>query len=151
MPKGNPAEGSEEQSLIDTAAQIRSGAARLARRLRAERSPGALSANKVGVLSRLHRHGPATPGEVAAADRQQPQSLTRAFAELEQDGLISRTPDERDRRQSLLALTPAGRQVLLADLAERDAWLASALTDLSETEREVLRLAGRLMDQICDR
>ncbi|MFF4750066.1 MarR family winged helix-turn-helix transcriptional regulator [Streptomyces sp. NPDC002514] len=88
---------------------------------------------------------------VEQGERQQPQSLTRTFAELEQDGLISRTPDERDRRQSLLALTPAGRQVLLADFAERDAWLASALTDLSETEREVLRLAGRLMDQICDR
>jgi len=136
--------------MLDAATEIRRGATRLARRLRAERSAGALSANKIGVLSHLHHHGRATPGEIAAAERQQPQSLTRVFAELEDDGLITRTPDDRDRRQTVLALTPAGKAALQADMAERDAWLASVLNDLTETEREVLRLAGRLMNRICD-
>ncbi|MFF3562413.1 MarR family winged helix-turn-helix transcriptional regulator [Streptomyces sp. NPDC002574] len=145
-----PGQREEPPPFLGAASEIRRGASRLARRLRAERSPGALSANKVGVLGHLYRRGPATPGDVAAADRQQPQSLTRVFAELERDGLISRTAAEHDRRQTLLALTPAGHAALLADVAERDAWLASALAGLSETEREVLRLAGRLMDRLCD-
>ncbi|MFJ4845746.1 MULTISPECIES: MarR family winged helix-turn-helix transcriptional regulator [unclassified Streptomyces] len=147
---GEPGRSEEPQPFLGAAAEIRRGATRLSRRLRAERSPGALSANKVGVLGHLYRHGPATPGAVAGADRQQPQSLTRVFTELERDGLITRAPAEHDRRQALLALTPAGHAALLADVAERDAWLASALAGLSETEREVLRLAGRLMDRLCD-
>jgi hypothetical protein len=40
--------------------------------------------------------------------------------------------------------------VLLADMAERDRWLAGALGTLSETEVGVLRLAGRLMDRLAD-
>ena len=35
-------------------------------------------------------------------------------------------------------------------MAERDAWLALALAELTETEREVLRLAGQLMDGLAD-
>jgi hypothetical protein len=33
-------------------------------------------------------------------------------------------------------------------MAERDAWLASAMAGLSDTERQVLRLAGALMDRL---
>lgn len=87
---------------------------------------------------------------MAAADHQQPQSLTRVFAELERDGLLRRVPGERDRRQSVLHLTAAGRTELSRDMAGRDAWLAEALGALSETEREVLRLAARLMDRLAD-
>ncbi|WP_433170016.1 MarR family winged helix-turn-helix transcriptional regulator [Actinoallomurus sp. CA-150999] len=140
----------EEAELLDGAAQVRQGMIRLGRRLRAERSPEALSVNKLGVLSHLHRHGPATAGELAAAEHQRPQSLTRVFAELEQAGLVTRIRDERDRRQSVLAITPEGTAALAGDMAERDAWLASAMAGLSPTERQVLRLAGALMDRLAD-
>jgi hypothetical protein len=50
----------------------------------------------------------------------------------------------------LLSLTRTGVEVLLADMAERDRWLADALGTLSETEVEVLRLAGLLMDRLAD-
>src|SRR5258707_890491 len=130
-------------SLVETAAEIRRGVNRLGRRLRAERSPEALSVNKLSVLSHLYRHGPTTPGRLAAAEHQRPQSLTRVFAELEQAGLILRSDGPQDRRQSVLTLTHAGLRALADDMAERDAWLAAALADLSETERDVLRIAGR--------
>ncbi|WP_329122986.1 MarR family winged helix-turn-helix transcriptional regulator [Streptomyces sp. NBC_01465] len=129
---------------------IRRGAIRLARRLRAERPADALSVGKVGVLGHLHRHGPSTPGDIAAAEHQQPQSLTRIFAELERDGLIVRSPSERDRRRVLLELTRDGLVVLVGDMAARDAWLEGAIAGLSETEREVLRLAGALMERIAE-
>jgi DNA-binding MarR family transcriptional regulator len=50
----------------------------------------------------------------------------------------------------VLTLTEDGRRALERDMAERDAWLATALGTLSETEREVLRLAGALMDRLAD-
>ncbi|HEY3953362.1 MAG TPA: MarR family transcriptional regulator [Streptosporangiaceae bacterium] len=132
------------------ATEIRQGVTRLSRRLRSERPSGGLSSSKLSVLSYLLRSSPATAGEAAAADHQQPQSLTRVLAELERDRLITRTRDEQDRRQSLLTITEAGRQALRRDMAQRDDWLASALTGLTETERELLRLAARLMDRIAD-
>ena len=138
------------RSFTESAAEIRQGATRLAQRLRAERSSGALSINKLSVLSHLYRHGPTTPGELAAAEHQQPQSLTRVFAELEHDGLVSRARGTRDRRQSVIDITAAGLDALARDMAERDAWLASAIAELTETERQVLRLAGSLMDRIAD-
>lgn len=142
----------EKQSagLLEAAAEIRQGATRLAQRLRAERVPEALSINKLSVLSHLHRHGPTTPGELAVAEHQHPQSLTRVFAELERDGMMFRSSGERDRRQSLIAITTAGRQALARDMAERDLWLASAIAELTETERQLLRLAARLMDRVAD-
>jgi DNA-binding MarR family transcriptional regulator len=39
------------------------------------------------------------PGELAAAERLQPQSLTRALARLKRDGLVAREPDREDRRR----------------------------------------------------
>lgn len=89
-------------------------------------------------------------GALAAADRQQPQSLTRVFAELQRDGLINRTRDDRDGRQQVLEITEAGREALARDMAQRDAWLDIALTGLNETERQVLLLAARLMDRLAD-
>lgn len=135
---------------LSHAAQVRRGIVRLNRRLRQERGDGGLSPNQLGVLGHLRRCGPATPGEIAAAERQRPQSLTRVFAELEADGLITRGPGTEDRRQSVLTLTVDGRRALERDMAERDAWLAAALGTLSETEREVVRLAGALMEQLAD-
>jgi DNA-binding MarR family transcriptional regulator len=102
------------------------------------------------VLGHLHRHGSTTPGEVAAALRQRPQSLTRVFAELEADGPVAREAGTVDRRQSVLSVTVSGRLALERDMAERDSWLAGALASLSPTERGVLELAAELMERVAD-
>jgi DNA-binding MarR family transcriptional regulator len=132
----------------ETAELTRGAVARLARRLRVERPADALSSNKVGVLSQLHRLGPSSPGEIATAEHQQPQSLTRVFAELESDGLVRRKPNEADRRGAVLELTSAGTTVLRQDMAHRDAWLTSALDSLTDLEVEVLRLAAGIIDRL---
>ncbi|MFF4566413.1 MarR family winged helix-turn-helix transcriptional regulator [Streptomyces sp. NPDC001435] len=135
---------------LSEAARIRRGVVRLNRRLRQERGDGSLSPNQLAVLGHLHRHGSATPGEIAAAERQRPQSLTRVFAELETEGLIAREPGTEDRRRSVLTLTAQGRRALERDMADRDAWLATALASLGETERGVLALAGALLERLAD-
>lgn len=150
-PASNPSsDPSSDPDLLAVAAALRQGTTRLARRVRTVRPAGALSTNKISVLSHLHRRGPSTPGEVAASDRQQPQSLTRVFAELEREGLVARVAAPADRRQSIITITEAGARALEEDVAERDSWLAAALAALSETEREVLRLAAFLMDRLAD-
>lgn len=135
---------------LSSAARVRRGVVRLNRRLRQERGAGSLSPNQLEVLGHLRRHGSATPGEVAAAQRQRPQSLTRVFAELEAEGLVARATGTADRRRSVLSLTDAGRRALERDMAERDAWLARALGGLSATERGVLELAAELMERVAD-
>jgi DNA-binding MarR family transcriptional regulator len=132
----------------EVATELRRGAMHLVRRLRGERPAGALSGNKLTVLSHLYRLGPSTPGQIAGAEHQQPQSLTRVFAELELAGLITRTRGEQDRREMVLSLTEPGRAALVDDMRGRDAWLAAALAELSETELGVLRLAAGLMDRV---
>jgi DNA-binding MarR family transcriptional regulator len=132
----------------ETAELTRGAVARLARRLRAERPADSLSSNKVGVLSHLHRHGPSSPGEIAAAEHQQPQSLTRVFAELESEGLVRRTPNAADRRGAVLELTRTGMMMLRQDMAHRDAWLTGALDGLTDLEVEVLRLAAGIIDRL---
>jgi DNA-binding MarR family transcriptional regulator len=136
--------------LTAIAVALRRGTTGLGRRLRAERSSAALSSNKLAVLGHLHRRGPLSPGTITAAERQQPQSMTRVFAELERAGLITRTTSPDDRRAAVLALTEQGRGALVADMAERDAWLAEALADLTPAEVRLLRIAGELMEQLAD-
>jgi len=140
-----PSEFAPSSELV---AQVRRGTTRLARRLRLERPADSLASTKVVVLAHLHRWGAATPGELAAAERMQPQSLTRVFADLEAEGMLTRERDGRDRRQYVLEITDAGRRAVAEDMRTRDRWLAQAMEDLTETERQVLYLAGVLMDRL---
>lgn len=127
---------------------LRAGVLRLARRLRVERDQSALSNAKIAVLSHLARVGSSTPSRISRDERQQPQSLTRAFAELEADGLIDRLPDESDGRQSVLRITVQGRTAFQADMGLRDRWLADAMAGFDPTELGVLALAAAILDRI---
>jgi DNA-binding MarR family transcriptional regulator len=140
----------DKAGAVRVAADLRRAVVRLGRRLRMERQQGALSANKLSVLAHLYERGPSTPGQVAAAEHQHPQSLTRVFAELQLGGLVSRVASEDDLRASVLTLTPGGRRALRKDMAERDAWLADALGTLSYAEVEMLAIAARLIDRLVD-
>jgi DNA-binding MarR family transcriptional regulator len=92
-----------------------------------------------------------TAGQLAAAQRVQPQSLTRAFASLEHRQLITRAADPADGRRSVFSLTELGLEVLRIDMGRRDAWLAQAMDDLlTPTEYELLRLASGLLERLAD-
>jgi DNA-binding MarR family transcriptional regulator len=140
-----------DDELLQAAMTVRRGTTRLARRLRMERQEAEGTLLELAVLGHLSRRGPMAPGELAAAERLRPQSLTRALARLERDGLAVRETDRQDRRRAVLAITGAGRAVLGRDMRQRDAWLAAAMKrQLTGVEREVLRLAGELMDRLAE-
>jgi DNA-binding MarR family transcriptional regulator len=133
------------------AVALRRGVVSLGRRLRAERAGGGLTALELSVLGHLRRRGPMTPGELAAAEQLQPQSLTRTLASLQAQQLTSREADQRDGRRSLLAITDSGLAALASDMQRRDSWLAEMMAEtLTHAERELLRLAGELMERLPD-
>jgi DNA-binding MarR family transcriptional regulator len=135
----------------DTAVALRRTSTRLALRLRAERTGDGLGSTGVAVLGQLHRRGALTASEIAAAERVQPQSLTRVLASLEEQNLIKREQDVQDRRRHTIELTDDGRQLLREHMKSSDDWLAEAIeTRLNPTERAVLQLAAGILDQLLD-
>jgi DNA-binding MarR family transcriptional regulator len=133
------------------ATEVRRGVVSLARRLRLERNELGLTALELSVLGHLHRRGPLTPGELATAERVQPQSLTRTLAAVEEAGLASRQSDPADGRRSLLAITDQGQAGLRTEMEQRDKWLAAAMAaELTTTEIGLLRLAGSLLERLAD-
>jgi DNA-binding MarR family transcriptional regulator len=146
---GSGPEPADELRRIAT--ELRRGTMRLGRRLRMERPEAGVPAQELGVLAHLSRRGPMTPGEIAAVERVQPQTLTRTLAELEGKGHILRQVDAEDRRRSVLSLTDAGSEALASDMRQRDAWLSLAMAgELTPTERRLLALAADLMERLAD-
>jgi DNA-binding MarR family transcriptional regulator len=138
-------------TATDAAVSVRRGVISLARRLRLERNAASLTTLELAVLGHLNRRGAMTPGDLAAAERVQPQSLTRTLAALESGQLISRRPDPDDGRRSLLVMTESGAAALRSEMTERDVWLAAAMSSsLTSTEIELLRLAAPLLEQLAE-
>ncbi len=142
---------SADPELADLAGRVREGVGRLNWRMRAERDPNGPGPAVLAVLSRLYRAGTHTPSELAAAERLQPQSLTRILAGLTERELVTRTPDPDDGRRSLIRITPDGLAVLREYSIQRERWLATALeSTLSPTERQLLKLASELLMRVAD-
>jgi DNA-binding MarR family transcriptional regulator len=138
-------------TAASAATAVRRGVIRLGRRLRLERPAHDVTLLQLAVLAELNDAGPLTPGRLAAAQRVQPQSLTRVLATLEASGLIARQADPGDGRRALLAITEAGLDALRRDVGQRDTWLAEAMAArLTPTEQELLRLAGELMARLAE-
>ncbi len=121
---------------------------RLARRLRAQRRDLGLTLSQLSVLALLGRSGPMTLGDLAAAEQVRPPSMTRTVAALVELGLVDRTPSPRDGRQFVVSATPAGTELLAADRVRREEWLAERLRDVSPDERDVLRRAVAILDDV---
>ena len=139
------------RTTLDTAAlahELRLAVMRFARRLRHQRVDTSVTITHLSALSTLKRHGPMSPGELAAQERVQPPSMTRGVAALEGLGLVTRTPHPTDGRQVVLGLTEPARELLAAEGRARDAWLAERLQELSPAERAVLREAAGIMGKL---
>ena len=69
--------------------------------------------SRIRVLRRLAR-GPMTVKQVAAAATMDAPAATVAVNDLEDRGLVVRTPDPTNRRCKMVSLTDAGRDMVLA-------------------------------------
>ena len=130
------------------ASTLRLSVMRLARRMRAQRADTMLTLSQLAALATLDRHGPLTPGELAAHEKISPPSMTRLLGVLEAQGLVIRTAHPTDRRQVTLAVSPAGQELLKEDRRRRDVWLAQRLQDLDPDELAVLQRAAGILDRL---
>ena len=130
------------------ASDLRVVLGQLMRRLRAEHR---FPLSHGTVLGRLDRDGPQSVSELAVAERVRPQSMAQTVGDLEADGLVTRRPDPDDRRRALVELTTQGRATLLADRAQREGWLARAISEeLSPADLDVLESAVGLLRLLAD-
>lgn len=122
---------------------------RLSRRLRNEREAADdLSANSLAVLGTLFRHTSLTIGELAAAEKVQPPSMTRTVAALAGKGLVERSAHGTDRRVVVVTLTDAGRAVIAESRRRKEAWLNHRLSELTPDERSTLRAAAPILERL---
>jgi DNA-binding MarR family transcriptional regulator len=141
---------SEETAIEQVAREIVTGTTVFASRARSERA-AVLTLTETSVLGQLSKHDAMTPGEVARRLRMGKQSLTRTFAKLEERGLLRRLADPADGRQSILAITDAGRKALGAEMAPRRRWAAAAIErELSAAERDLLAKAAPLLSRLAE-
>ena len=143
----------EHRSDAGLAAALRISVSRLARRLRVERTvPGLaepdLSDTQLAALATLERHGAMTPGELAEHEKVQPPSMTRVISVLVESQLVRREPHASDRRQVVLTVTDAGRDLVYKARRRRDAWLAKRLGELTPAERATLRAAAPILEKL---
>ncbi|HVW17793.1 MAG TPA: MarR family transcriptional regulator [Solirubrobacteraceae bacterium] len=134
-------------SIDELATTLRIAIARSARRLRQE-NVAELSATQASALATVERYGPLTPSELASRERIQRPTATRMLARLEAQGLVARTPDPRDGRSSLIALTDEGVALLASQRTRKNAYLAGRLEALPARDRDTLERAAELLERL---
>ena len=136
----------------ETAQRLRIVFGRLSRSLRpTEASLAAdLTPTRAAVLLNTVRNGPIRLADVAQQEGLNPTLLSRTVANLAQDGLVTRTPDEADRRSAWLDATPAGRELAEEIRAQRTRAVEVALAELSSADLELLEAALPALEELAE-
>lgn len=130
------------------ATDLRHAVLRLTRRLRSQRADISVTITQLMALGTLYKHGPMSAGELAAHERVQPPSMTKILFALEEHGLSRREQHPIDRRQIIVEVTEAGRELLEQEGKLRDAWLSEQLWTLTAEDRDLLARASVVMSRL---
>ena len=136
-----------ERKLDDVADLVHSAAIHLLRRARERDDELGVSPARLSALSVVVFRGPLTLGDLAAAEGVRSATMTGIVTGLEQQGLVRRRPDARDRRAVRVEATAAGKRVLARGRRKRIDAIASRLTDLPASDLAVLWRAGELLEE----
>jgi DNA-binding MarR family transcriptional regulator len=123
----------------------------LVRRIRATSGSDELSWTESFVVARLAKDGPATTADLARAEGMKPQSMGTVIAALEEMGIVERTQHPTDGRQVNIALTAKGTAMRKSVKDAKLAWLAQAIAQLDEQERETLFKAGEIIMRLAEK
>ena len=134
------------QRAID-AARLRVAVLRLSRRLRKHDLAG-LTPSQLSTLSSVGKSGPVRLGDLAAAERIAPSTLTRLVNVLEDRGYLVRTPSPEDARAYLVTVTESGRNVLERIRDEATSMLTDILTTLTPDQLAALEAALPALEQL---
>ena len=120
----------------------------LVRRVRAAASSHELSLTESAVMGRLAKDGPATTADLARAEGVKPQSMGTTIAALEEMGMVERKPHPTDGRQVNIDLTFKGVAVRKDTRDAKRTWLAQAIAQLDDKDRETLFEAGEIIRRL---
>jgi len=142
-PLTDPAEAAQ------AARELRSLVGRLRRRFAESSDNLQLTPSQTSLLSRLAKHGPASPSALASAERVRPQSLGATLGVLTERGLVHRDPDPDDGRRQVVSLSDDGRALVEGRRQAGQEWLAHALSErFSPAELATVRSALALLDRL---
>jgi DNA-binding MarR family transcriptional regulator len=129
--------------------RLRVAIARLSRRLRKHELAG-LTPTQLAALATVEQTGPLRLGDLAAAERIAPSTLTRLVSVLEEHGYVQRHAVPGDARAWTIAVTPRGHEVLDRIRQENTTLLADSLLTLSPDQRAALAAALPALEQLAD-
>lgn len=145
---GSGAAAVAEASYIDVT-RLRVAIARVSRRLRRHELAG-LTPTQLSALATVERAGPLRLGDVAAAEKIAPSTLTRLVTVLEERGYVERCPVPGDARASTLVVTARGHAILERIRQESTILLAASLRTLTPDQLAALAAALPALEQIAD-
>jgi DNA-binding MarR family transcriptional regulator len=127
--------------------RLRVAIARLSRRLRKHELAG-LTPTQLAALATVERAGPLRLGDLAAAERIAPSTLTRLVSVLEDHGYVQRRVVPGDARAWTLVVTARGHEVLDRIRQENTILLADSLLTLSPDQLAALAAALPALEQL---
>jgi DNA-binding MarR family transcriptional regulator len=134
--------------LIDVA-RLRTALLRLSRRLR-RHEVADLTPTQLSALATVSRDGPLRLGDLAAAERIAPSTLTRLVSALEERGLVERSPVRGDARAWLISVTELGTVMLDRVRQETTSLLAENLLTLPADQLTALAAALPALEHLAD-
>jgi DNA-binding MarR family transcriptional regulator len=137
-------------TIAELASQLRPALLRLTRIVRNQRVDMSVTLTQLSAMATLRKSGPMSAGELAACERVQPPSMTKVLANLEERGLVRRDVHPADRRQAVLAITPAGEALLDSERRSRDQWLTKRLATLSADERALVQRVVPVLEKLAE-
>ena len=140
-----------EERTVDLADRLHSAAIHVLRMVRREDAALGLTAPKLSALSVLVFRGPLSVGELADAEQVTPATVSRLVTELEARGLARRSIDGSDARVRTVTPTERGIELLHEGRRRRVARLATAMAELTPTERDEVRAAVGILEGMVGR
>lgn len=130
----------DADARAEVASRLAVAVGRINRRIRP--AADGLSHGLLSALSTIVRKGPLRPGDLARIEVVSAPSITRALADLEGRGLISRSADPADGRSFFVESTEAGSDAVLRARSERAERVAALMA--SRTDEEFALIASAL-------
>src|SRR6187399_1498803 len=140
------------QHVVQLAGELRGVIGQLRRRLRQVDNADVLTPTQSAVLARLHREGPATQAQLAAAEHVRQQSMAATLGALTELGYLERNRDSHDARRVVISLSSLGDRTVRGLIQHREEWLAAELSSgFTEEERRKVVEAIPLLRRLAER
>jgi DNA-binding MarR family transcriptional regulator len=146
MAEPQPPAAAASRPGID-AARLRVAVLRLSRRLRKHDLAG-LTPSQLSTLSSVGKSGPVRLGDLAAAERIAPSTLTRLVNVLEERGYLLRQPAPDDARAYLVTVTESGNEALARIRDEATSLLTEMMKTLPADQLAALESALPALEQL---